>query len=417
MTQLINTKSQELLIRIIVLTFPITFIIGSAFFNFYLTIFFLYFFLNIKKIYQFFDKSIFFTPFIIWAYIFSITLINNYPLIQNYNFENILKSFFYLRIIILPLVIAYLINLYSDLKIQIFKTLIILITIISVDVIFQFNFGVNLIGLENTNHGMRNSSFFGSELISGSFISKFTTLSLASLFIYKNYNKKILKFFLLILPIIIIFGVLLSGERMAFLNAIFAIIIFIFLSRNIKILTLASVIVIILSTIIISSENLKKRYIYNTGAHLVGIDNAEGLSVFNNIFNNLDNGYHAKIFLNSLSLSRDNFITGNGIKSYRHRCFEIKKDNCSLHPHNFYLELLHDGGIILIMIYYYFFISILMTNFKSKINNHSNLSIIAVILTFLNPVQITGSIFSTWNAGMIFFIFGLALIPKKNEYK
>jgi len=374
-------------------------------------------FLNIKKIYCFFDKSIFFTPFIIWVYIFSITLINNYPLIQNYNFENILKSFFYLRIVILPLVIAFLINFYSDLKIQIFKTLIILITIVSLDVIFQFNFGVNVIGLENTNSGMRNSSFFGSELISGSFISKFTTLSLAAFFIYKNYNKKILKYFLLILPIIIILGVLLSGERMAFLNSIFAIIIFIFLSRNIRLLTLAGVMIIILSTIIISSENLKKRYIYNTGAHLVGIDNAIELSVFNNIFNNLNNGYHAKIFLNSLSLSKDNFITGNGIKSYRYRCSEIKKDSCSIHPHNFYLELLHDGGIILLIIYYFFFISILMTNFKSKINNHNDFAIIAVVLTFLNPVQITGSIFTTWNASIIFFIFGLALIPKKNEYK
>ena len=416
MNQLIDTKLQEILIRIIVLTFPIAFIIGNAFVNFYLTIFFLYFLINIKNIFQSFNKSIFFTPFIIWSYIFLITLINNYPLNQNYNFENILKSFFYLRIVILPLVIAYLINLYSNLKIQIFKTLIILITIISIDVIFQFNFGINLIGLENTNFGMRNSSFFGSELISGSFISKFTTLSLASLFIYKNYNKKILNYFLFSLPMIIVLGVLLSGERMAFLNAIFAIIIFIFLSKNKKIFTLAGIMLIILSTIIISSESLKKRYIYNTGAHLIGIDNAEELNVFNGIFKNLNNGFHAKIFQNSLDLSKDKFIAGNGIKSYRHRCFEIKKVNCSLHPHNFYLELLHDGGIILIMIYYYFFISMLMTNFKSKINNYNDLSIIAVILTFLNPLQITGSIFSTWNASIIFFIYGLTLIPKINEH-
>ena len=112
---------------------------------------------------------------------------------------------------------------------------------------------------------------------------------------------------------------------MAFLNAIFAIIIFIFLSKNKKIFTIAGIMLIILSTIIISSENLKKRYIYNTGAHLIGIDSAEELSVFNGIFKKLNNGFHAKIFQNSLDLSKDKFITGNGIKSYRHRCFEIKK--------------------------------------------------------------------------------------------
>ena len=117
---------------------------------------------------------------------------------------------------------------------------------------------------------MRNSSFFGSELISGSFISKFATLSLASIFVYKNNEKKILNYFLFILPIIIILGVLLSGERMALLNAIFAIILFMFLSKNKNIFFLASIIFVFLTTIIVSSENLKKRYIYNTGAHLIG---------------------------------------------------------------------------------------------------------------------------------------------------
>ena len=190
MTQLINTKLQENLIKIIILTFPITFIIGSAFVNFYLIIFTLYFLSNLKKIYRFFDKKIFFTPFIIWAYIFLITIINNYSLTQSYNLENILKSFFYFRIITLPIVLAYLINLYNNLKIQLLKIIIISITVISIDVIFQFSFGINLIGLESANFGMRNSSFFGSELISGSFISKFATLSLASIFVYKNNEKK-----------------------------------------------------------------------------------------------------------------------------------------------------------------------------------------------------------------------------------
>ena len=125
MTQLINTKLQENLIKIIVLTFPITFIIGSAFVNFYLIIFTLYFLSNLKKIYRFFDKKIFFTPFIIWAYIFLITIINNYSLTQSYNLENILKSFFYFRIITLPIVLAYLINLYNNLKIQLLKIIII----------------------------------------------------------------------------------------------------------------------------------------------------------------------------------------------------------------------------------------------------------------------------------------------------
>ena len=50
MNQLTNTKSQEILIRILVLTFPIAFIIGNAFVNFYLTIFFLFFLIYKKNL-------------------------------------------------------------------------------------------------------------------------------------------------------------------------------------------------------------------------------------------------------------------------------------------------------------------------------------------------------------------------------
>ena len=57
MTQLINTKLQENLIKIIILTFPITF--TSAFVNFYLIIFTLYFLSNLKKFIGFLIKKFF----------------------------------------------------------------------------------------------------------------------------------------------------------------------------------------------------------------------------------------------------------------------------------------------------------------------------------------------------------------------
>ena len=58
-----------------------------------------------------------------------------------------------------------------------------------------------------------------------------------------------------------------------------------------------------------------------------------------------------------------------------------------------------------------------INNFKLKIQNHYNFAVMAILITFINPIQITGSIFSTWNAGLIFFIFSLTLFPKKNELR
>ena len=407
----------DFVIRFFILSFPITFIIGSAFVNLYLLFFLFFFLIKFKEIYKTYAKVLILLPILIWLYIVLITFINNYPISNNYNIENLIKAFFYLRILILPVTLAFIINLYPDLRKNLFNTLIITLIIISIDIIIQFIFGVNLVGLESRNSGMRNSSFFGSELISGSFISKFSTLVLALIFIKQVSNKKVFYYFLLVLPILIICAVLLSGERMAFLNTIFAFFLFLLFTDRKKLFFFIPIIFIFLSVIIFSSEKLKKRFIYNTGAHLMGVDNANEISVFNEAFSNLENGFHMKIFLNSVDLSKDQPIFGHGLKSYRHRCFRIKGTACSIHPHNFYLELIHDGGITLFLLYYYFFIIMFINNFKLKIQNHYNFAVMAILITFINPIQITGSIFSTWNAGLIFFIFSLTLFPKKNELR
>ena len=417
MSQLVKPLNFELILKIIVLTFPLTFIIGSAFVNFYTFFFLIYFFTNIKEVLKLYEKKLVIAPVLIWFYIFLVTIFNNYPIIEKYNIENIIKSFFYIRILILPITIAFIINLYPTLRISLYKTVILIIIFISIDITIQFIFGVNLIGLENTDSGMRNSSFFGSELISGSYVSKFSTLVLAFAFVTQVKSKKMLNFIILLMPILIITSIMLSGERMALLNTFFSFILFLLFVNKKKFLVLIPIILIFLSSIIYNSEKLKKRIIYNTGAHLIGIENAENNQIYKKNFSNIKDGYHAKIFISSINLSKEQTLLGHGIKSYRYRCFETKKDNCSQHPHNFYLELIHDGGLILLISFYYFFIIMVLNNLRLKIKNYYNLAIIAILLTFINPIQITGSIFSTWYASLVFFIFGLTIFTKKNEIK
>lgn len=417
MSQLVKPLNFELILKIIILTFPLTFIIGSAFVNSYTFFFLIFFFIKYKEILKLYEKKLVIVPILIWFYIFLVTIFNNYPIIENYNIENIIKSFFYIRILILPITIAFIINLYPTLRLSLYKTVILIIIFISIDITVQFIFGVNLIGLENTNSGMRNSSFFGSELISGSFVSKFSTLVLAFAFVTQIKSKRILNFIIFLMPILIISSVMLSGERMALLNTFFSFILFLLFANKKKFLVLIPIILIFLSSIIYNSDKLKKRIIYNTGAHLIGIENAENNQIYQKIFSNFKDGYHAKIFISSINLSKEQTLLGHGIKSYRYRCSEAKKNNCSLHPHNFYLELLHDGGLILLMSFYYFFIIMVLDNLRLKIKNYYNLAIIAMLLTILNPIQITGSIFSTWYASLVFFIFGLTIFTKKNEIK
>ena len=93
-------------------------------------------------------------------------------------------------------------------------------------------------------------------------------------------------------------------------------------------------------------------------------------------------------------------ITGFGLKSFRLKCPEVlTKDNlirgekpqlfaCGNHPHNFYLEILSEGGIIGLMVIVVFFIILLKKSIKNLIeyNRESNKKyflLLALTITFL----------------------------------
>ena len=103
----------------------------------------------------------------------------------------------------------------------------------------------------------------------------------------------------------------------------------------------------------------------------------------------------------------------------------INYRNCS-HPHNYYLEILNDSGVVgtllLILTIGYLLIKKFINhlNFKIKYNSN-NLIFYAIFLDLiveLFPLKSSGSFFSTSNAAFIFFLIGLLLnidrIFKKN---
>ena len=106
MSQFIKFFLNEKFLYYIIVTFPLSFVIGNAVVNFYLIIFLLYFLFNIKKIYYFFDIKLILIPMLIWIYLIINTSYNNIFFSDNINYENILKSVFYLRILILPITLA-----------------------------------------------------------------------------------------------------------------------------------------------------------------------------------------------------------------------------------------------------------------------------------------------------------------------
>ena len=125
-----------------------------------------------------------------------------------------------------------------------------------------------------------------------------------------------------------------------------------------------------------------------------------------------------------------NKYIGGGIKSFRYYCHvrkNVNKDSkfvCNMHPHNYYLEILTETGLIGFIIVTIIFFMILYLSFfkkyisKSKLSNN-NIIIPFIFLFFIEifPLKSTGSFFTTGNATYIFLILAIliGLVRKDNS--
>ena len=138
---------------------------------------------------------------------------------------------------------------------------------------------------------------------------------------------------------------------------------------------------------------------------------------------------HAKIFYTSFLSFKESPVLGNGLKSFRYNCRNFlnqQNTQCSTHPHNYHLEILHDTGILGFTSILIFAISLIMMLIKNlkKENNQSHKIISGLLfinfLIIIFPFQSTGSIFTSWNGTLIWLILGMvnyANIKMQNERK
>ena len=134
---------------------------------------------------------------------------------------------------------------------------------------------------------------------------------------------------------------------------------------------------------------------------------------------------HQVIYLTAIDVWLDKVFLGNGLKSFRLTCktkLHLPNRVCESHPHNYYLELLNDTGLIGTFI---FILSILFL-FISKISNFRNLNpkekfflvcILIAATAELFPLKSTGAFFSTSNSSYVFFLLGLLSGSKNIEKK
>ena len=121
---------------------------------------------------------------------------------------------------------------------------------------------------------------------------------------------------------------------------------------------------------------------------------------------------------------------GGGIKNFRYFCHvrpNIDKNLttvCNMHPHNYYLEILTETGLVGFLILISVFFIILFKTFVRKYITKTSLQNNTLIIPFMFlffveifPIKSTGSFFTTGNATYFFLILSIliGLVRKQNS--
>jgi O-antigen ligase len=160
------------------------------------------------------------------------------------------------------------------------------------------------------------------------------------------------------------------------------------------------------------------------------IDNTLNQFFFNNNVYVLSSE-HQSIYLSAYKIFLDNKISGIGPKNYRIECLKDKYKvvhsymTCPTHPHNTYIQLLAETGILgfLFILGLFFLISYLLIRKKLRINysfQDRNLYIFLLISCFISlwPLTPTGNFFNNWLNIIYFFPIGFILyFIDKNKIK
>jgi O-antigen ligase len=281
-----------------------------------------------KKVFYYFNNRplIIFFIFCIYCILVSIFVAKNKML----SFES---SLFYFRIGVFACLIWYLIDKNKKILSYFYYILVVCFSALILDSYIQFFTGINIIGLPKT--GVRLSSFFGDELILGSYLSRLFPL-LFALYLLKEKNQTEL-YFMSILFILLAGLIYISGERAAFFLFILSyVFIMIFLEKFTKLKIILSVFSLILIIVLtFSFKDVKDRMISSPA---------------NTIKKSIFTPEHDSLIRTAYNMFLDKPIFGHGPKMFRVICKDEKYATgvtpCMTHPHNFYVQLLAETGII-----------------------------------------------------------------------
>ena len=386
---------------------PLGLIIGTLVSNsiIFLICFFFICDLTIKKSFFYLNQKNFYFLIIIYVYL----ILNSYFISENH--ESLIKSFGFLRFIILTYAISY---YFIEKGNKILKIWTLFFIIVSFDILFEYVFGKNILGFES-QYPARIASFSGDEMKIGGYYFGFILLSL---FYLKKYRENLFLIFLLIFFVIS----LLIGERSNFMKIFimyFLFLIFFYNISSLKKLFAITLFFIISISIIIKTPGLKSKF-YN---HIVDQELFENIQMKNkdiDYMKVISNNRHLSHYYVAIEIFKDNKLFGSGFKSFRIESPKKKYQKngvfgASTHPHQFHFEILSELGLVGYILIFSNLIYILFKRFDYN-KDLIRTGALLFILSSLIPILPSGSFFTSYGA-TIFFINYSFLIQTKDLNK
>tara|TARA_Y100000816_G_scaffold282563_1_gene258414 strand:- start:585 stop:1676 length:1092 start_codon:yes stop_codon:yes gene_type:complete len=352
-------------------------------------------------------------------------------LLSNNIIASLRSSLFYFRFGLFALSLWFLIDKNEQILKYIFYSITGCFLCLIIDGYIQYFFGKNLFGFE-TNSNNRVSSFFGSELILGSYISRFFPI-LFGLFVFIDQKSEIKNKILLILitvTFVLSEGLLvLSGERVAlFFMNLSAVFIILMINDYKKYRFWTYVVSLLLIFALLFFFPQTKNRIINQTINDFTI-NPTNTNEKNDGKIYIFTKAHNDMYITGLKIFNENKFFGVGPRQYRNNCKEFSVSNlsCQSHPHNTYIELLSEAGVFaffivfgtFILIVYYSVVHFFKSIFKRKdyFFNDFEICIISAILISLWPLIPTGSFFNNWMSIVYYFPVGMFLWQRSKNQK
>ena len=272
-----------------------------------------------------------------------------------------------------------------------------------IDIFLEFYMGKNILGYGGGQYGGRIVSFFKDEPIVGGFVNSFYLIIFGFLF---NQFKGNYKNLILIFLVICFFAIFLTGERANSIRAFFGLFIFFFLLKE---------------------NNLKKK-IDNFFSFLsmvfILIINSEYLMVnfllkIQSLF--IKDQIYFKIYVSWFEVFKQYKLFGVGNKNYRVETCNQKgtekkeKYICTTHPHQIYLEMLSEHGLLGTLLLFFIFFKLIFSKIIKvfRYDNYIQIgSLIYLIFIFL-PLIPSGAFFS--DHMLTLFVINLSILYSSSK--